>query len=119
LNLFSVTDCCILAKKAIMDLSQKDWTTDQQAAADSIILDVRTPEEYEAGHLPEAQLMDIRNPQGFMEGLASLDDSKTYFVYCRSGARSAQACQLMKQHGIVNCFNLLGGIMEWQGPVTT
>jgi len=102
-----------------MDLSQKEWTANQQAATGSVILDVRTPEEFEAGHIPDAELLDIRNPQGFMEGLASLDSSKTYFVYCRSGARSAQACQLMKQQGISDCYNLLGGIMDWQGPTTS
>jgi rhodanese-related sulfurtransferase len=53
-----------------------------------------------------------------MEGIAQLDTSKTYYVYCRSGARSAQACQLLKQQGITDCFNLLGGILDWSGETT-
>jgi len=52
-----------------------------------------------------------------MNGLAALDSTKTYFVYCRSGARSAQACQLLKHHGISDCYNLLGGILEWKGQL--
>jgi rhodanese-related sulfurtransferase len=44
-----------------------------------------------------------------------LDPSKNYYVYCRSGARSAQACQLMNQMGISSAYNLLGGYMEWEG----
>ena len=40
-----------------------------------------------------------------------------YFVYCRSGARSAQACQLMSQLGFTSTYNLLGGILEWEGEV--
>ena len=100
-----------------MDLSQHEWTTQQAQASDSIILDVRTPEEYEAGHIINAQLLDIRDPQGFMSGMDELDKSQTYFVYCRSGARSAQACELFKQQGIENCYNLLGGILEGQGEL--
>jgi rhodanese-related sulfurtransferase len=52
-----------------------------------------------------------------MDGIEALDKSQTYFVYCRSGARSAQACQIFKQKGIVDCYNLLGGILEWEGEI--
>lgn len=102
-----------------MDLSQADWVAAQSQNPESIILDVRTPEEYEAGHIQDAILLDIRNPEGFMEGVAELDTAKSYYVYCRSGARSAQACQVLKQSGIQDCFNLLGGILEWQGEVVS
>jgi|TARA_B110000285_G_scaffold234834_1_gene313250 rhodanese-related sulfurtransferase len=98
-----------------MDLTQQEWATNQAANQSSIILDVRSLEEYETGHLLSAQLLDIRNPKLFMDGLAQLDSDKAYYVYCRSGARSSQACQLLKKQGISNCFNLLGGIIEWEG----
>jgi rhodanese-related sulfurtransferase len=52
-----------------------------------------------------------------MDGMETLDKSQTYFVYCRSGARSAQACQIFKQQGIADCYNLLGGILEWEGEI--
>lgn len=101
-----------------MDLTQQEWSAQQAASKDSIILDVRTSEEYLEGHIPNAKLLDIRDPHSFMEGVSELDVSKTYFVYCRSGARSTQACQIFKQHGMSSCFNLLGGIIEWQGEKT-
>jgi rhodanese-related sulfurtransferase len=50
-----------------------------------------------------------------MEEIQSMDASKHYYVYCRSGARSAQACQLMGQMGMDTTYNLLGGFMEWDG----
>ena len=100
-----------------MDLSQEAWTSKQASTPGSIIIDVRTPEEYEAGHLVHAGLLDIRDPQGFKEGMDTLDKSQTYFVYCRSGARSAQACQIFKQHRIKDCYNLLGGILDWEGKI--
>ena len=102
-----------------MDLSQQDWISGQQQNPKSIILDVRTEEEFEAGHLKYAQLLDIRDPEGFMEGLRQLEKDTTYYVYCRSGARSAQACQILKQSGIPDCYNLLGGILDWKGEVVT
>ena len=67
--------------------------------------------------LSDSQLLDIQEPLSFIDQLKTLDKSNTYFLYCRSGARSAQACQIFKQHGISNCFNLLGGILDWQGEL--
>ena len=102
-----------------MDLSQDQWAKKQKTSSDSIILDVRTNEEYNDGHLTDAKLLDIRNPVKFIEGISALDKSKSYYVYCRSGVRSAQACQLLNQKGISNCYNLLGGIIEWKGELTS
>jgi rhodanese-related sulfurtransferase len=98
-----------------MDLTQEDWKAQMEADADGVLLDVRTPEEFEAGHIPNAKLLDIRQPETFVAGIQALDGSQPYYVYCRSGARSAQACQLMNQMGIDQAYNLLGGFMEWKG----
>ena len=80
-----------------MNLDQNNWLEKQKNNLNSIILDVRTKEEFDDGHIPNALLMDIRNPQEFMEAIDSLNNKNVYFVYCRSGARSAQACQLIKK----------------------
>ena len=100
-----------------MDLTQEQWSKQQSADKKSIILDVRTSEEFAAGCIPEAKQLDILNPETFMQGLESLDKSASYYVYCRSGARSAQACQVMSQMGFETTFNLLGGILDWKGEV--
>ncbi|MGA0431449.1 MAG: rhodanese-like domain-containing protein [Flavobacteriaceae bacterium] len=100
-----------------MDLQQQQWVDQQAELSEYEILDVRTLEEFEAGHIPNATLLDINDPPNFMSGLNARNKDKTYFVYCRSGARSARACQVMEQFGFKTTFNLLGGIMEWQGPV--
>ncbi len=100
-----------------MDLSQEDWVAKQKELSDVVILDVRSEAEFEDGHIPNAELLNIQDPHGFMEGLSQLDTSKSYFVYCRSGARSAQACMLMKQEGLDTTYNLIGGILEWKGAV--
>jgi len=100
-----------------MDLQQQQWIDKQADFNDFEILDVRTPDEYEEGHIPQATLLDINDAPAFMAGLNARNQDKAYFVYCRSGARSARACQVMAQYGFKNTFNLLGGIMNWQGPI--
>lgn len=71
----------------------------------SIILDVRTPEEFAAGHLDGAVLVDIKDPS-FDTKLAALDPSVSYVVYCRSGNRSAQAVERMKAAGFSDLTDL-------------
>ena len=83
----------------------------------SVILDVRTEEEVEDGYIPGMINIDIRQGQDFLDEIEKLDKSKTYFVYCRSGARSGQACALMNQMGFDKTYNLLGGFMNWDGEV--
>ena len=98
-----------------MDLSQEDWKSEFESDKNAFLLDVRTPDEFEAGHIPDATLLNINDPQSFIEGIKTLDLTKNYYVYCRSGARSAKACQVMNQIGIEVTKNLLGGFMEWEG----
>jgi rhodanese-related sulfurtransferase len=62
-------------------------------------IDVRTPEEYEQGHVQGSANLDIRDA-GFAEAIASLDPDGAYVVYCRSGNRSAQATNEMRALGL-------------------
>ena len=78
-----------------------------------VLLDVRTPEEIARGKLEGALEMDIMNPN-FQEQLATLDKTKTYVVYCRSGKRSANACKRMEKEGFNSYYNLEGGIVAYQ-----
>ena len=99
------------------DLTQEQWKSKLNDDNDSVILDVRTEDEVEAGYIPGAINIDIYKGQEFMDELEKLDKSKNYYVYCRSGARSAQACALMGHLDIKTAHNLLGGFMEWKGEV--
>ncbi|TWP28085.1 thioredoxin [Apibacter muscae] len=78
-----------------------------------VILDVRTPEEYNTGHLENAIDIDYRNPS-FKEKIQKLDKNKTYMVYCRTGVRSAAAIDSLKSLGFKNLYDLQGGITEWK-----
>lgn len=99
------------------DLDQKDWAAGLAKANNPIIIDVRSPEEWEDGIIPKAKLLNIFDAQGFMAGISVMDKSKEYYVYCRSGARSGQACQIMATQGFTLLYNLEGGFSAWTGAV--
>ncbi|HJE51174.1 MAG TPA: rhodanese-like domain-containing protein [Tessaracoccus flavescens] len=80
--------------------------------ASAVLLDVRTPEEFAAGHIPGA--ININVEGDFASGIASLDKSAPYAVYCRSGNRSAAAMKLMDEAGFEETFHLVGGIGAWE-----
>ncbi len=94
------------------DLSQPEWTLRLQQDDNAVIMDVRTQDEVNEGIIPRAHHLDIHKAQEFMEALEKLDASKNYYVYCRSGGRSSQACAIMNQIGIENTYNLEGGFSE-------
>jgi len=70
-----------------------------------MIIDVRTPEEFAAGHLGGAVLIDFKS-QSFDDEIAKLNAAASYIVYCRSGNRSAQAADRMRAIGIENITDL-------------
>jgi len=97
------------------DLSQQDWISNLNSDTKSIILDVRTDAEVEEGMIPEAKHLDIHQGQDFISALEKLNKTNSYYVYCRSGARSGQACSIMQQMGFEKAYNLLGGFNDWKG----
>ena len=101
------------------DIAPEEWAEKIQTDEQAVILDVRTPEEVEEGHIPGAIHIDFYLGQGFLDGLEELDPTKNYYVYCRSGNRSGQACAVMQSRGFSNTFNLPGGMLDWEGETTT
>ncbi len=99
------------------NLTQEQWKDALEKDDNSQILDVRTEEEFVAGFIPGAINIDIYKGQGFLDEVNDLDKSKNYYIYCRSGARSGQACALMQQQGFEDTNNLMGGILEWDGEI--
>lgn len=100
-------------------LSVAEFEAARKEHPEYVLLDVRTPAEYSAGHLEGAKLVDFRSPD-FDRQVAALDHGKTYLVYCRTGHRSGLACQKLGEKGL-KAFNMNGGITAWQQaqmPVT-
>ncbi len=97
------------------NLSNAAWIEKTAQDTNKVILDVRTDEEVAEGIIPGAIQLDIFKPQEFMDAIQAMDQDKNYYVYCRAGSRSAQACQIMEQSGFSNLFNLAGGYSNWDG----
>jgi len=100
-----------------MNLQQEDWISQLNADPNAVILDVRTEDEWNDGIIPNAINIDIYKGQGFIYAVEELDKSKNYYVYCKAGGRSEQACNIMNQLGFENTYNLIGGMMQWKGEV--
>ena len=114
-----LTGCMYLRPKqnGMSNLSQTEWAKALTKQPEAVILDVRTEEEFESGYIPNAKNIDLRMGPGFIDEINNLEKNKSHYVYCRSGARSAQAVQLMRDLGFNETYNLLGGILDWEGEV--
>lgn len=77
------------------------------------LLDVRTPGEYQSGHLSNAFLADWNNENEFKERAKAFDKNKPVYTYCLSGARSGAATDWLRQNGFT-AYNLSGGINAWK-----
>lgn len=99
------------------ELSQEEWKEQLKKDENAVVLDVRTEEEVEEGFIPSSNNIDIYKGQEFVEEVEKLDKNKNYYIYCRSGKRSAQACTILDQMGFQNTYNLKGGLLEWKGKL--
>jgi rhodanese-related sulfurtransferase len=84
-----------------------------------IILDVRTPEEFNAGHIENAININVAD-SNFSSEVSKLDKNATVAVYCRSANRSAVATKEMAELGFTDMYDMQGGIIDWEaagGPV--
>ncbi|WP_051137757.1 rhodanese-like domain-containing protein [Leucobacter chironomi] len=80
-------------------------TSPVELGADTVLLDVRTAQEFAAGHVEGARLIDFAGGK-VQDAIPALDPDADYLVYCRSGNRSGQAVALMEQAGFTSVTNL-------------
>jgi rhodanese-related sulfurtransferase len=80
---------------------------------DALVLDVREEKEYSAGHIANAKHIPLGQLASRVQDLEKYRD-KPIVVNCRSGARSASACGILKKQGFSEVYNLRGGIMAWE-----
>lgn len=97
------------ASSKYQNIKAEEFLKIAENTTDAIILDVRTPAEVAGGKLPGSMNIDIFS-RSFLANIDKLDKEKTYLVYCRSGNRSGQACNIMAGRGFTKLYNLSGGI---------
>ncbi|MFV0604973.1 MAG: rhodanese-like domain-containing protein [Niabella sp.] len=94
-------------------LAAKEFAQKAGADTTAIIVDVRTPQEFEQGHIKNAVNIDWNNAAFGAEADIQLPKNKTLYVYCRSGGRSAKATAQLRKMGF-RVLELEGGILQWQ-----
>lgn len=102
-------------------LNVTDFAAKVKQLPDAPILDVRTPGEFDKGHLDQAKNVDW-NGSDFDAQIAGLDKTKPVLVYCLSGGRSGAAAEHMRSAGFKEVYEMEGGIMKWRAadlPLTT
>lgn len=78
------------------------------------LVDVRTPEEFLAGHIDKAKNINFNDPNFKQTIATSLNKNKPVAIYCRSGRRSASALIILKEMGFKDIYDLEGGFLNWQ-----
>jgi len=105
------------AAEKYRQISQEEASTIMQEQSGYQIVDVRTVQEYEEGHIPGA--ICISNESIINEPPPELaDKSQLLLIYCRSGRRSKEASEKLANMGYTNIMEF-GGIITWTGPLTT
>jgi rhodanese-related sulfurtransferase len=111
------------SKKGVEELEPKEAFIEiekQRNNPDFVVLDVRTPKEYQNEHLENAKLLDVKS-NDFEDKLENMDKDKEYYVYCKAGVRGCNAVEKMQKHGFNKVINITGGIDKWKAkrlPVT-
>jgi rhodanese-related sulfurtransferase len=82
------------------------------AGSNTVIIDVRTPQEFAEGHIEGAMNIDFYDNH-FENKINAIDKSKTILVYCKSGKRSGKAATILAKNKFKNVYDLSGGITNW------
>lgn len=120
-NIFKTLTLLIALFIGTTTIAQQPGTHDVQVAefenlvkgGKGTVLDVRTPKEFEEGHIDGAVNINYFD-KDFADQVGKLDKSKPVYVYCHSGGRSAKAMTIMKDKGFTSVYNLVGGFTAWK-----
>jgi rhodanese-related sulfurtransferase len=119
ISFVSLKGCCTPAASqclSAVNLSAQgayDLILQYQGDPNLVILDVRTPDEYNTEHIPGAINIDVEDAS-FQDEVGALDRDKMYLVYCRSGRRSCIATDIMSTMGFSTLYNMVDGINDWK-----
>ena len=111
LVLITFASCQSQEKKGVQLLPAKEFSK-KVATEKGQLIDVRTPKEFEQGHLENAKNIHLYD-QDFAQLIDKLDKKQTVYVYCKAGGRSAEAVEIMQNHGFENIIELQGGTDSW------
>ena len=97
-------------EQASIQHAYEHWSEGPYSPIPFVFIDVRTPEEYAAGHVPGARLIPLDEIE---KRLQEIPRDRQVYLYCRSGRRSAKAAEILARHGFANIENVQGGMLAW------
>ena len=109
-SLLLVYSCQIFESKEISVISNTQFTEIQDT--NYILVDVRTADEYESGHIQDAVNFDFYS-ESFQNEILSLDKSSSIILYCRTQNRSTKTANYLKENGYKEITVIAGGITSW------
>ncbi len=110
--LFQTTNTQENTMKQLDTISLTDWKNKYDNQDDFIIIDVRTPDEFEEGHIENSININFYE-SNFEDQINNLDKGKKYLIYCRSGARSSKTLEVMRELNFNEVYDLQGGFISW------
>jgi thioredoxin len=109
---FTIISCNGQTSKNIKDIDPKAFSEKITATPNAQIIDVRTPQEFAAGHIDNALNINWLGDD-FVVNAEKLDKTKPVFVYCKTSNRSPQAATKLEELGFKTIYNLQGGLLKW------
>lgn len=112
----SFNACIGQEPNTIRILPVQDYSVQIQRTVPLQLIDVRTPDEYAQGHLPQAENVNVL-AEDFEERISSYDKEQPIYIYCQSGNRSKKAAAKLAEMGFTQIFDLQGGFKNWTGAI--
>ena len=113
--ILSATVSCQTKSEAIIIRVNKSVFEEDVLGKNVQLIDVRTSEEYEAGHIDDAVNYNIIDSDTFLAQIENLDKEQPVYLYCKMGGRSNRAAELLKKKGFKKIFDYSGGYNDWLG----
>ena len=98
---------------SVKDVTPQEAENILKSQKDVVVLDVRTPDEFQSGHIAGAKNLDAQSDD-FAEKLAGLDKSTTYLLHCAAGGRSSRVLKRMRGLDFKSIYHMPGGISAWE-----
>lgn len=111
---FSFFSCQPKAESDVIKIATVQEFSSQMTQPEVQLIDVRTPAEYQQGHVENAKNINVLDAENFNKEIALLDKNKPVMVYCKSGKRSNKAAQILEDAGFVDITDLKGGYQDLQ-----
>lgn len=105
---------CLPQQEGLVKKIDKATVQAEVIGKDVQLVDVRTPAEYNQGHIDDAVNFDVSDTETFSTQIENLDKGRPVYVYCKKGGRSNKAAEILKTKGFTQIYDYSGGYDDWK-----